>query len=71
LSSGASIKVSALPKTFYRPCPQWGAQPHRLFAAAKDTGLFYLDLYGTADGGLTLEDVDEMFNLAEKLHDID
>jgi isopenicillin N synthase-like dioxygenase len=43
----------------------------RLFAAARDTGIFYLDLYGAADGELILDDVDEMFSLAEKLCDID
>jgi hypothetical protein len=43
----------------------------RLFAATRDTGLFYLDLRGTPDGESLLQDVDEMEHLAEKLHDID
>ena len=39
----------------------------RLFSAARDTGLFYLNLQGTAQGELLLEDAGEMFGLAEKL----
>jgi hypothetical protein len=47
------------------------AEAARLLAAARDTGIFYLDLYAAADGELILEDVDEMFSLAEKLRGID
>jgi hypothetical protein len=43
----------------------------RLFAAAKDTGFFYLDLRRTPDGEFILEDVNEMLSLAAKLGDID